>query len=195
MSRNRNRTVLVLIFALFFIPLVAAIVMQSKWVSYEPEQTVNLGTLVEPPVLMDEAALRADGNSAEQDLRRRWVLIHPLLDGCDASCREVVTLLRQIHISTGRHQDEVAVLLLSAGEVDVALNRELKAIYDRFVIAADPEGTAVAALTAANGGQSPPPGMSYIADPDGNLMLRYAPGYAPADLNKDLRKLLKWSGR
>jgi hypothetical protein len=87
------------------------------------------------------------------------------------------------------------VLLVSAGPIDEALNGELKAIYDRFVIAADPAGTAIAALTAANGGTPPPAGTSFIADPDGNLMLRYEPGYEPGNLNKDLRKLLKWSGR
>jgi hypothetical protein len=94
MSRKRNRIILILIFVMFFIPPLVAVFMQSKWAHYEPDSTVNLGTLVQPPVLMDESVLRADGNSAEEDLLRRWVLVHPLLEGCDALCGEVVTTLR-----------------------------------------------------------------------------------------------------
>ncbi len=71
----------------------------------------------------------------------------------------------------------------------------LHELYGRLVVAADPSGGTRTALLAANGGTPPGAGTTFIADPEGNLMLHYAPGYARDDLNKDLKKLLKWSGR
>ena len=71
----------------------------------------------------------------------------------------------------------------------------LEAIYPKFVLAVDDGGTSSAALAAANGGSAPAPGTTFIRDPEGFLMLHYAPGYDRGDLNTDLTKLLKWSGR
>ena len=36
-------------------------------------------------------------------------------------------------------------------------------------------------------------GSSYLIDPIGNIMLFYSAGFDPNDLNKDLKRLLKWS--
>ncbi len=194
-TRNRNRIALIAIFVLFFIPLLAAVILSSKWVQYKPEATVNLGTLVEPPVPLNGQLKRDGTRSAQDELTGRWVLIHPLVDGCDTACIKEVTDLRQIHIGTGRHQEAVAILLLAQGTVNASLQAELEAIYDRFVIASDPDGRTMAALAKASNGTGPARGSSFIADPEGNIMLRYDPDYPPANINKDLRKLLKWSGR
>jgi hypothetical protein len=194
-TRNRNRLALIFIFVLFFIPLLAAVVLNSKWVQYEPGETVNRGALVEPPVPMDETLLLERNFPAAEELAGRWLLVHPLPGGCDALCGEVVTELRQIHIGTGRHQEEVAILLLSDQPMSDELRLELEEIYPRFVIADEVNTAVMETLIAANNGNPPAAGVSFIADPEGNIMLRYDPGYAPGDLNKDLRKLLKWSGR
>jgi len=194
-TRNRNRLALIAIFVLFFIPLLAAVILSSKWVQYTPGETVNLGTLVEPPVPLNGRFMRNDVLSAQDELNGRWLLIHPLLDGCDSECIARVTELRQIHIGTGRHQEEVATLLLAQGNISEGQRVELEAIYPRFVIASDSGGNAMMALAKASGGTGLAKDSSFIADPEGNIILRYDPGYPPAHINKDLRKLLKWSGR
>lgn len=193
--RNRNRLALIFIFVLFFIPLLAAVILNSKWVQYEPEETVNLGELVDPTVPINAGLWRDDATVADSQLAGRWLLVHPLIDGCDALCEEVVTDLRQIHIGTGRYQEEVAILLLAQGNLGNTLRGELETIYPRFVIVDDPDGEVMAKLGQASGTETPAVGTSFIADPEGNIMLRYAPGYQARDVNKDLRKLLKWSGR
>lgn len=194
-TRNRNRLALIFIFVLFFIPLLAAVILSSKWVQYEPATTVNLGTLVEPPVPISDGLLRDTAPSAADELAGRWLLIHPLNNDCDALCGEIVTDLRQIHIGTGRHQDEVAVALLAQGTIDNSLRQELMTIYPRFVVLSDITGETMNALVEANQGLRPATGTSFIADPEGNIMLRYDAGYSPRDMNRDLQKLLKWSGR
>lgn len=194
-TQTRNRVVLIVIALLFLVPLVAAVLLQPEQFGEDPEQTVNRGDLVSPtvPLPVDDLALGPD-DSADA-LRGHWVLVHPLAGACDATCEAEVTDLRQIHIATGRHQDKVAILLVGATAPSATEAQRLEDIYERFVLAGDPQGAAAKALVAANGGTAPAAGTTFIADPEGNLMMRYAPGFDRGDLNKDLTKLLKWSAR
>ncbi len=205
MNKNRNRLVIIGIFGLFLIPLLAAITLER--IGYEPGNTVNRGLLVNPPVPLPLAErLLLDGRPAAEPTRGRWTLLHLIRQpACDATCQARVTELRQVHIAAGRYQNEVQVLLVSEAP-DEAL---LMGIYERFLLLpatttgtdseADLLDTAITAATANSGAPtenwSALDGTTFIVDPEGNLMLRYAPGYNPSDLNKDLKKLLKWSGR
>ena len=47
---RRNRMLLVAIFALFFIPLLLAVLMRSQWWDFAPAGTTNAGRLLEPAV-------------------------------------------------------------------------------------------------------------------------------------------------
>lgn len=194
-TRNRNRLILVAIFVMFLVPLVAAVLMQPEQLGEDPVDTVNRGDLVQPPVPMNPGGLGVLGDMDNDAMARRWLLVHPIIEGCDTACEDVVTDLRQVHLATGRHQDKVAVVLLAPENLDQERLDALHGIYGRFVVATDPSGGTRTALLAANGGAPPRAGTTFIADPEGNLMLHYAPGYARDDLNKDLKKLLKWSGR
>jgi len=203
--RNRNRLILVGLFVMFLVPVVAALLLQPEQLGEDPENTVNRGTLVRPPVpLVLDAVRLADGSPAAGAFTGRWLLLHMLPDDCDAACRSVVADLRQIHIGTGRYRDEVAILLVGdADDADMAAN-----VYDelRLTSTRDPVllGAIARALVTSDGQETGTgeaeeadalPGTTFIADPEGNLMLRYAPGYDRGDLNTDLKKLLKWSGR
>ncbi len=194
-TQTRNRVVLIVIALLFLIPLVAAILLQPEQLGQDPERTVNRGDLVAPtvPLPVDDLALAPDVST--DTLLGHWVLVHPLAGACDATCEAEVTDLRQIHIATGRHQDKVSVLLVGATAPSAAEAQRFADIYEKFVLAGDPQGTVFNALVAANGGVAPAAGTTFILDPEGNLMMRYAPGFERGDLNKDLTKLLKWSAR
>lgn len=199
-TRNRNRLVLVLIFVMFLVPVVAAVLLQPERFGRDPVDTVNRGALVQPPVpLALEPVRLVDGTAAAGRFDGRWLLLHLLPAPCDDACRQAVTDLRQIHIGTGRHREDVAVLLV--GDAD---NATMTAgIYEQLHLADTADARFVASMTtaaAASGAAAGATldelsGTTFIADPEGNLMLRYAPGYDRGDLNKDLKKLLKWSGR
>ncbi len=202
-QQSRNRLVLVLIAALFFIPVLAAVLLQPGWFGQDPERTVNRGELVQPPVplLLNNVEL-VDGASALDQTRGHWTLLHVIGDApCDERCTSTVTDLRQIHTATGRRQEQVRVLIFGS-----PLDRpRLRSIDDRFLLTESSDvglAMSIVAATGQSGGIGPNTdagealtGATFIVDPEGNLMLRYAPGYAREDLNKDLEKLLKWSGR
>lgn len=194
-TQTRNRLILVAIFLMFFIPLVAAFLAQPEVIGSDPADTVNRGDLVQPPVPLPLDGFRYLGKRDGAALERRWLLVEPVSGACDTRCERIATDLRQVHIATGRRQDEAAVLLLFRQEPTAGDIAALEAIYPKFVLAVDDGGTSSAALAAANGGSAPAPGTTFIRDPEGFLMLHYAPGYDRGDLNTDLTKLLKWSGR
>lgn len=199
-TRNRNRLVLVLIFVMFLVPVLAAVLLQPERFGRDPVDTVNRGALVQPPVpLALEPVRLVDGTPAAGRFEGRWLLLHLLPSPCDDTCRQTITDLRQIHIGTGRHREDVALLLV--GDAD---NASMAAdIYDQLHLADTGQAGFVASMTTAALASGTPndaalaalAGTTFIADPEGNLMLRYAPGYDRGDLNKDLKKLLKWSGR
>lgn len=194
-TQTRNRVILIVIALLFLVPLVAAVLLQPERLGRDPEQTVNRGDLVSPAVPLPIDALALGANVTDEALRGHWILVHPLQGACGAACETEVTDLRQIHIATGRHRDKVAILLVGADRPGAVEAQRLVEIYDRFVLAGDPQGTVFTALASANGETPPAAGTTFIADPEGNLMMRYAPGFDRGDLNKDLTKLLKWSAR
>lgn len=199
MNRTMSpRVMLVLIAALFALPLAAAWLMYSGKVDYQPGSTRNLGQLVQPPVPAPLGALRVSGLSGNpvSDLAERWVIVRPLPAECDRACLDAAAELRQVHRASGRNQSRIGILLLLAQADNKAVLNELEAIYPLFTLATDPDGTFSDRLRqAAPGEQSAAlaAGNTYLMDPLGNIMLFYEAGTDPNDLKKDLKRLLTWS--
>ena len=85
MPIDRKRWTLLLLFVLFLAPVVVAILMHSNWWDFEPRQTRNHGTLIEPAMELPEplaAALRESGAAG------MWTLLLAAPEGCEAECRQ-----------------------------------------------------------------------------------------------------------
>lgn len=194
--QRRNRGVLLAIAALFFIPLLLAMLMQSRWWQFETEGTTNQGDLLDPPVIIEATALEP---ASLESIGGRWQMAYVLEPQCATVCQRAVTGLRQVHTAAGRHQDTVAVTLYAPGGLSDEQRTLLEGISDRFVLVADPWSRAADAFhTAANqvwpnGGGAI--GAAFLIDPRGHIILAYAPGFDPNDIHKDLKKLLKWSSQ
>ncbi|MBT8062314.1 MAG: hypothetical protein KJO85_06485 [Gammaproteobacteria bacterium] len=194
MNQNRNRLVLLLIFLLFATPVVVAIVMHTSWWPYQPDETVNRGTLVEPPRHLDYSTLAfSDGSMPPTG---KWVVVYPVSSPCTGSCMQNVEDLRQIHKATGRRQNMLAMLPLFPKRADPGQIEDMLRVYSSFVTAVDINGSGTALLArvgdlTADGDLID--GQVFLADPSGNIMMRYEAGYDPSDMNEDLKRLLKWS--
>lgn len=184
------RVALVIIAAIFILPLAVAFLMYRGAIEYNPVETRNLGTLVQPPVPVGLDRLGAMGMEGPEPeaLKGHWVVMHRVPPDCGESCLESVTALRQVHRSTGRNQSRIRMLML-AESPDPQLAGQLQRIYPAFHLAAvDP------ALSARLQEISPTQaGSTYLIDPLGNIMMSYAAGFDPNDLKKDLKRLLTWS--
>jgi cytochrome oxidase Cu insertion factor (SCO1/SenC/PrrC family) len=209
------RIALLIITAMFLLPLILAWLMYSGSVDYKPSSTRNLGTLIEPPVAIDwRTTIAADSpepsdaaNGAGPDsLLEHWVVLYPVPVTCDADCRQQVTALRQIHLATGRHQSRLHLALLLDEFSKEETAELLKSIYKKFTLLRDPENILRGELASvqpsieglsATGNGTPEQELAadgiYLIDPLGNIMMFYAADADPNHIRQDLKRLLTWS--
>lgn len=182
-TRNRNRGMLIALFALFFGAMfVAGVLRFSGW---RPAGMKNHGELLQPPGDLRALVPKlADGRDYRWTSAERTWRIAAMPRDCDgdqaALCEQLLTHLDTVRQLMGKDADRVHLLwvgaLPAAGPRPSALrvlqpSNELRAGLPR---SDDPHGTVV-----------------YVLDPNGFVVLRYPPGFDPSGLRSDLARLLK----
>lgn len=197
-SKFTPRMALVLIAALFVLPLAVAWMMYTGTIDYRPGSTRNFGELVEPPQPIAWSGVAVDGetvNSGENPFAGHWLVLHAVPNPCLEDCLEAVTELRQVHRAAGRDQPRIQMALLHDLRDPIAADR-LREIYPAFHLVENPDWGLWRALGGV-AGQNPAPdssrGHSFIVDPLGHIMMVYGAGSDPNGLKKDLKRLLTWS--
>ena len=182
-ERNRNRTLLVLIIVVFFgSALVAGALRFSGW---KPEGMKNHGELLDPPGDLRAVAPRlADGggeyhwNPAERTWR---IVVAPPADCVDA-CVALSHDLDKVWRLFGHKADHVHILWAGTPPDGALRNR----VWN--VIEPMPGITAQLPRVGEGGPQGVP---VYVVDPNGFVILRYAPGADLGDVRTDVSRLLK----
>jgi cytochrome oxidase Cu insertion factor (SCO1/SenC/PrrC family) len=197
-ARSSSRLALVVIAALFILPLVVAWLMYTEVIDFKPGSTRNLGQLVQPPLPLPWAGVYLDGaqaESAREAFLGHWLILHAVPRSCADACLQTVVNLRQVHRATGREQGRIRLALLH-DQGDAASVDRLQAVYAPLRLIEDPDGAVWRALETAAGqgtAAADPRGNTYLVDPLGNIMMHYAAGSDPNDLKTDLKRLLTWS--
>jgi len=196
--RLSPRVALLVIAALFFLPLVLAWLMHTGTIEFQPHSTRNLGQLVQPPVPVEWARVSLGDSPhepADAAFDGHWLVLHAVPRPCDEACWRQVADLRQIHRASGRQQSRIRLALLHDSEAaDDAV--DLHDIYAAFRLIENPDGSLWRILDRVASASEPAAsarGSTYLIDPLGNIMLFYAAGYDPNDLKSDLQRLLTWS--
>ena len=176
----RSRLLLLALAVIFLAPpLVAYVLYASGW---QPTQTRNHGTLVQPPIDLGALALhRADGSRYEwEPQERRWrVAVVPPTD-CAVACVELIAGLDKVWQLQGRRADRLDVLWF--GEVP-----EGATPFRRFVPMQRDDDFVERLPELARSGRP----NAYLIDPRGFVALRYAPDFDLAHLREDVAQLLK----
>jgi hypothetical protein len=107
---------------------------------------------------------------------------------CGVLCKEVLRETRQIRRALGRDRDRVQRLFYLDGS-----EPDMKFFTDEHpeLIVLQPESPAGQELLAAIGGRES--GDIFLADPLGNLIMRFPSGTGMRGIHKDLKLLLKIS--
>jgi cytochrome oxidase Cu insertion factor (SCO1/SenC/PrrC family) len=177
---RRNRVGLIVIVAIFFGAFVLAGVLRfSGW---RPAGTRNHGEMLQPPGDLRAVTLRlADGSAypwSPED--RRWRILVAPPAGCTSAC---VTLSEQLDVVWrlfGHQADRVHLLWVGTPPQGLLRGREFRELRPDPALRAglprvdDPRGVPV-----------------YVIDPNGFVVLRYAPGFDPGHLRQDMSRLLK----
>ncbi len=176
----RSRLTLLLVVSLFFVSFgIAAALIFSGW---KPSSTRNFGELLATPIDLGAVQLNnADGSSYGWEPKRRlWRIVVLPPPACSDACIELIDTLQRVWISEGRHADRVEVLWFGEVPKQAALWRTFRAMQ--------PSPALRQALPAGHDDTALP---VYLIDPSGFLVMRYAPGFDPTGLRKDLARLLK----
>lgn len=184
-TRNRNRAMLVAICVMFFgSMLVAGALRFSGW---QPEGRKNHGELLQPAVdLRDVVPQLADGGEyAWNPGERTWRIVLAPAGECDSACVKLSHDLDTVWRLFGKDADRVHLLWICDAPgcmppADARLPRTLHRISG-----------AEAWRTRLPGVDDPAGVPVYVVDPNGFVVMRFAPGFDAGGLRADLAKLLK----
>lgn len=183
--RRRNRRVLLLIVVIFFGSL--ALAGALRFSGWRPAGMKNHGELLDPPGDLRRVVpeLVAGGGYEWAPIERRWRIALAPPAGCGDECAKLATQIDTVWQLFGKDADDVDVLWICPGaECDLPTGAPRPATLQR-VRGSD-------ALRAGLPRVDDPAGVPvYVVDPNGFVILRYAPGFDPAGLRADLAKLLK----
>lgn len=178
-QRLRGRLQLILILAVVIAPMLLASAMYH-WRFWVPQARSYHGELI------GNGQTRADLGVMAAD-QQGWQLLVTVPQHCDANCKELVYIARQVHIGlnrdVGRASHALASVLPLSAEYDAQLRREYPQL-GRYQLQPDAYGKTAA---QAHGAQL------WIIDPHGNLVLRYDHTSKGKAILNDLRHLLKIS--
>ncbi|GAE50979.1 hypothetical protein XPR_1592 [Xanthomonas arboricola pv. pruni MAFF 301420] len=159
--------------------LLAGVLRFSGW---QPASMRNHGELLKPPAdLRRLVPVRADGQPyAWTPAERVWRIALAPPAGCTQQCVMLAAELDKVWQLLGHRADKVEVLWIGAPPAGLPPMPALRVLRD------DPRLRQ--GLPRANDAAGVP---VYVIDPNGFVILRYAPGFDPAGLRADLVKLLK----
>jgi hypothetical protein len=187
-KKPNTRLVPALLALLFFGPLAIAIAMYY-WggVPWRPSGSVAHGTLLsEPRTLPSEVVLLADGAAA--GFTGKWSLMYVGRGDCDDACKEGLYRTRQVRRALGKEMDRVQRFFIATGGTPNP--GFIAADHPGLLVMA--EGLAARDVVLATLGAFAE-GEVFIADPLGNVVLRFPAGTAMKDMHNDLKLLLKAS--
>lgn len=178
-ERNRNRRVLLAIAVLFLGTFFLAGALRfSGW---RPQGLKSKGELLQPPADVRDIAprLAAGGTYAWNPQARTWRILVAAPAQCEAVCAEVAEAVDKVRASVGKDAERVDILWLGAHPASLP---------DKGVRVLVEDAALRARLPRADDARGIP---VYVLDPNGFVVLRYAPGFEPVDLRTDLSRLLK----
>ncbi|MBB6339027.1 cytochrome oxidase Cu insertion factor (SCO1/SenC/PrrC family) [Xanthomonas arboricola] len=179
-SVKRGRRMLIALAVLFFgSMLLAGVLRFSGW---QPASMRNHGELLKPPAdLRGLVPVRADGHPyAWTPAERVWRIALAPPAGCTQQCVMLAAELDKVWQLLGHRADKVEVLWIGAPPAGLPPMPALRVLRD--------DARLRQGLPRANDAAGVP---VYVIDPNGFVILRYAPGFDPAGLRADLVKLLK----
>jgi len=177
------RTKLLAIAAIFIAPIIASFIAYRA----RPAPTANYGELLLPPDLVTAQTFEQPGRApfSFASLRGKWVMVASDSGSCPRECLDKAFAMRQVRLALGQDAERVTRVFV----VD-DLNApapELATLLEGATLAITPR-----AMSAR------PPSVSdrahiYLADPHGNVMMRWPADPDMKRMLKDLQRLLRAS--
>lgn len=191
--KPKGRWMLLFLFIFFAAPLIVVTFMhQMDW----HPSGASRGHMVLPvkPILTPEGILDSEANAVSTGLwKEKWSMVY-IADQCEEVCIARLHDMRQIHASLSKHVPRVQRILITS-TTDVS---ELKQKYPDLIVLNQASAAHAELIRQFNLPDVPAAGSErvYFVDPLSFLMMSYPINIAPADIRKDLSRLLTyaWAG-
>ena len=183
-ARTQGRRTLLLISLLFTIPIVSAMYMYFSGTAV-PVTSNEHGEFISPPRLLPENPLST--TDAEKRFRKIWSLIVLADKDCDAGCVASLEKIRQVRLSLGPKMTRMQTVFLPASSA--AISTELEAEHPVLIIVNPAQSASIRETVGSYEN-----GEIFLADPLGNLMMRYPQDAEMGDIRLDIAHLFKLSG-
>lgn len=184
-QRRRNRIKLIAIVAVFLVPMLLAGLL--RFTDSYPAARRQKGELLDPPADLRNAAPRLlDGGAYPwKPIDRQWRILVPAPTVCADECVRVARDVETVWQLLSKDADRVDVLWWCAA-TPCDWPEDVPAPGTLRRLAPDPAARARIPGVDAGGGLP-----VYVVDPNGFVVLRYAPGSDLAGVRSDLSRLLK----
>jgi hypothetical protein len=180
-----GRLQLLLIAAVFAVPLALAAWMYYVDNSLVPESGSNKGALLLPIVSLGDQLPQSQLHSIAP---KQWLLLYANDNACGGDCEQALLRLRQSRLMLGKDMQRVARVFLHGDSVPdtVLLNEQHTGLItmtdkDLAVLLEEKRPTKLRA------------GGCYLIDPLGNLVMYFPPNLDPKEMVGDIKHLLKLS--
>ena len=184
-AQRSFRINLVLIFAVFAVPLIAAYLSYYVW---PPQGRLNYGELIDPKTMPDVALRNADGKEFSLSaLRGKWIMLSVDSADCDEACDQKLFLMRQTRISMTKEMNRIERVLLLRG--DAKATAELAKKYPGMHILSGADDSLLNTFPGAPNAAD----HIYLVDPVGQVMMRYVKNPDATGIRRDLTRLLSVS--
>lgn len=182
---GRSRGVVIAILAVFLVPFALAGLL--RFTNHYPAATRQKGELLQPPADLRGVTPHGVDSSvyAWNPVARTWRVLVPVPSNCDATCVRVARDVDTVWQLLGQDQDRTDVLWWCSAST-CAWPEGVHRPTGLHLLA--PDAGARARLPRVDA----TPGVPvYVVDPNGFVILRYAPGADLSGLRADLSRLLK----
>jgi cytochrome oxidase Cu insertion factor (SCO1/SenC/PrrC family) len=186
---NKGRRTLLLVTLVFAAPVIfgwGVYATRGRW----NLGTINHGQIISPARPLGQWTLDAlEGAPLRMAaLRGKWTMVYIGSSACPAACRDDLYKMRQVRMALGEDSRRVKRLFILTDQDHIESLRTALAEHSGLQVAAASPKVLPEVLQefASNGTDH----AVYLVDPLGNLMMRYAQGYDPKGMLKDLQRLL-----
>lgn len=184
-AQRSFRINLVLIFAVFAVPLIAAYLSYYVW---PPQGRLNYGELIDPKTMPDVALRDAHGKEFSlSTLRGKWIMLSVDSADCDEACDQKLFLMRQTRISMTKEMNRIERVLLLRG--DAKATAEFAKKYPGMHILSGANDSLLNTFPGAPNAVD----HIYLVDPVGQVMMRYVKNPDATGIRRDLTRLLSVS--
>jgi hypothetical protein len=172
-------------------PLLATALYVSGW---RPAHAVNHGALIQPPRALPGVSFHTLDNVAVsfRYWRERWLLIYLAPPGCQAACLDVTHDMQRLRLALGAEARRLqgVIIQTDANMAPTPARGDGSVVIVRATAA---EQAQLAATLADDPRPAPGGDYLYLADPLGNLIMRYRRDAAPNGIIQDLKRLMTYS--